>query len=71
MGVQLNAVGPVSPAYRLHRARGFGVLPCPSCGDTLLAPDHSQYLGDGRVQHSWSCDACGHEFKASIDVAPR
>ncbi len=46
-------------------------MPCPQCAEILLAPDVSEYLGDGRVRHSWSCDECGHEFTASIEVAPR
>ncbi len=62
--------GSVAPLRRM-RERGFGMMPCPNCGDVLLAPDHSEYMGDGRVRHHWACEGCGHEFQASIDVAPR
>ena len=71
MSLHLNAIGSSVPVRRVRRERGFGMMSCPQCAEILLAPDVSEYLGDGRVRHSWSCDGCGHEFKASIEVAPR
>ena len=71
MGLQLTSTSSIARVPHTGRARGFGMLPCPQCAEILVAPDVSEYLGDGRVRHSWSCDACGHEFKASIEVAPR
>jgi hypothetical protein len=71
MSLHLDTIGTSVPLRSVRRVRGFGMMPCPHCAEILLAPDVSEYLGDGRVRHSWSCDACGHEFKASIEVAPR
>jgi hypothetical protein len=71
MGLQVNTIGGDAPVHRTRHPRGFGMLACPHCGDILLAPDVSEYMGDGRVRHTWSCDACGHEFQASIEIAPR
>jgi transcription elongation factor Elf1 len=36
---------------------------CPHCGETLLASSAAEFLGQGRIRHTWSCDECGHEFR--------
>ncbi len=40
---------------------------CPRCGDTLFAAAATHFLGRGKIQNTWSCDRCDHEF--STDVA--
>jgi hypothetical protein len=33
----------------------------------LLAPEAAEFAGEGRVHHTWLCDACGHEFRTAVD----
>ena len=51
-------------ARALHRSRP--VVPCAQCGDTLFAPEWSEYLDDRHIRHLWSCDACGYEFESEV-----
>jgi transposase-like protein len=44
---------------------------CPQCGSTLLIAEQSAFSLDGRIRHSWSCDACGQEFTTSVRILPR
>jgi hypothetical protein len=53
------------------RARPFGLHSCPKCLETMVAPVTSEYVGEGRVRHSWSCDGCGYEFHTSVRFANR
>ncbi len=39
---------------------------CPNCNDLLFAPAASEFVSKTRVRHTWSCDACGHEFSTSV-----
>jgi hypothetical protein len=48
----------------LHRARP--VVPCAQCGDTLFAPEWSEYIDECHVRHLWSCDHCGYEFETAV-----
>ena len=41
-------------------------VPCAQCGDTLLAPEWSEYLDDRHIRHLWSCDACDYEFESEV-----
>lgn len=43
---------------------------CPRCGSTLLVAEESRFNGTGRIDHDWSCDDCGNEFKTSIRLLP-
>jgi transcription elongation factor Elf1 len=62
--VKNRAAGPVRMT-RLHNS-----LPsCPHCGDTMLAPTHSEFLGGGRIRHYWSCDNCGEDMQTSVRLA--
>ena len=56
-------------ARTFHRSRP--VVPCAQCGDTLFAPEWSEYLDDRRIRHLWSCDACGYEFETEVCYPPR
>jgi len=42
---------------------------CPSCGEMLIGPKTSSYLGLGRIAHSWQCDACGSRFETTARLA--
>jgi hypothetical protein len=48
---------------------------CTRCNDAVIAPSRSEYMGEHRVRHSWSCENCGHQFETSVhlhtDGAPR
>jgi hypothetical protein len=48
-------------------ARYFARPLCPACGETLLAPEQSEFAGEGVVHHVWACDACGHEFHTTVE----
>lgn len=43
--------------------------PCPSCGELLIGPKTSSYLGLGRIEHNWHCDACGTKFRTTTRLA--
>jgi ribosomal protein L37AE/L43A len=47
-----------------HQSRP--VVPCAQCGDTLFAPEWSEYLDERRVRHLWTCDSCGYEFESMV-----
>lgn len=49
-------------------ARYFARPHCPQCGDQQLAPDRSEFVGEGLIHHTWSCDACGHEFRTTVEL---
>lgn len=51
-----------------HRARP--AVPCAQCGDTLFAPEWSEYLDERHVRHLWSCDGCGYEFETEVCYPP-
>ena len=54
-------------ALTFHRSRP--VVPCAQCGETLFAPEWSEYLDDRHVRHLWCCDACGYEFESEVYYA--
>ena len=39
---------------------------CPDCGSVLLIAEESRFNLRGRIDHAWSCDACGTAFVTSI-----
>lgn len=41
---------------------------CPRCGDTMFAATATEYFGAGRIRHSWSCEACQHEFQTAVEL---
>jgi hypothetical protein len=55
---------------RTRKSRPFPqsrpVVPCAQCGDTLFAPEWSEYLDDRRIRHLWSCDSCSYEFESEV-----
>lgn len=42
---------------------------CPNCGELLIGPKTSSYLGLGRIAHSWQCDGCGSRFETKGRLA--
>ena len=44
---------------------------CPDCGSVLLIAEQSQFNLRGRIDHAWSCDACGTAFVTSIRLRRR
>ena len=55
---------------RSRKSRSFQqsrpIVPCAQCGDTLFAPEWSEYLDECRIRHLWSCDACGYQFETLV-----
>jgi hypothetical protein len=41
---------------------------CPQCGEGQIAPECSEFVGDGVIHHVWACDACGHEFRTTVEL---
>jgi ribosomal protein S27AE len=44
---------------------------CPRCGSILLMAEESRFNIRGRIDHAWSCDACGNAFVTSIRLLSR
>jgi hypothetical protein len=42
---------------------------CPKCDEVLIGPKTSSYLGLGRIEHTWHCDACGIQFQTKARLA--
>ena len=40
---------------------------CPACGIEQMVPEHSEFAGEGRVQHVWLCEECGKEFSTAVE----
>jgi hypothetical protein len=32
-----------------------------------MVPEHSEFAGEGRVQHVWLCEECGREFSTAVE----
>mgnify|MGYP000150223650 CR=1 FL=1 len=56
---------PVVHAFTSYFARPH----CPQCGETQLAPERSEFAGEGVIHHTWACDACGHEFLTTVEFS--
>jgi len=41
---------------------------CPRCGEMLFAATATEFLGDGYICNSWSCESCDHEFNTAVKV---
>jgi hypothetical protein len=33
-----------------------------------VAPDQSEFVCEGVIHHTWSCDGCGHDFVTTVDL---
>jgi hypothetical protein len=45
----------------------FGLL-CPHCNGSVIAPHCSKYVSEEQVLHFWSCEDCGHQIEAIVDL---
>jgi hypothetical protein len=43
---------------------------CPHCGDWLVAPTCSEFVGGGEIRHHWDCDDCSDSFCTTIEIEP-
>ena len=41
---------------------------CPRCGEAPLAPVASEFLAEGRIRHSWTCETCGTSFRTAVKL---
>jgi transposase-like protein len=48
-------------------ARYFTRPLCPQCGSEQFVPERSEFAGEGRVRHAWSCEECGHDFSTAVE----
>jgi RNase P subunit RPR2 len=55
-----------APEFRF--ARSCERPACPECGERLLAPEASEFLAEGRIRHSWTCEACGASFRTAVKL---
>ncbi len=39
---------------------------CPHCSGLVIAPEASEFVGDGNVRHVWSCESCGQAFETNV-----
>ncbi|MBV9262192.1 MAG: hypothetical protein JO205_12550 [Pseudolabrys sp.] len=39
---------------------------CPQCGDRLIAPEVTEFIEGGTIQHYWVCDRCGEESQTFV-----
>jgi hypothetical protein len=42
------------------------IAPCAQCGDTLFAPEWSEYVDERRIRHLWTCDTCDYRFETLV-----
>ena len=52
-----------------HEAQLNDLSSCPNCIALLAGPQSSSYLGLGRIEHVWNCQACGETFRTSARMA--
>ena len=54
---------------KLSANRSFSApVRCPHCGDWMVAPVESEFIGDGEIRHHWECDACGESSTTAIPL---
>jgi len=41
---------------------------CVKCGETLIAPEWSEYVSEGLVLNLWSCWNCGQRFETEAHI---
>jgi hypothetical protein len=52
-----------------HEAQLNDLSSCPNCAGLLAGPQSSNYLGLGRIEHVWHCEACGEAFRTTARMA--
>jgi uncharacterized protein with PIN domain len=43
---------------------------CPHCSDRLIAPEVTEFIEGGTIQHYWFCDACRQESRTFVKPLP-
>jgi rubredoxin len=61
--MSLHSAAPALLAF----ARYFARPNCPQCGNSQFAPERSEFVEDGVIHHTWACEACGHEFRTTVE----
>ena len=51
-------------------SRRLGPPACPECNHVVFAAVGSEYVTERHVRHLWVCDACGCEFRTSVELSP-
>jgi RNase P subunit RPR2 len=59
-----HATVPAFPVEAHKLVRSF----CPECHDLLVAATKSQHVNLNVVRHWWACEACGHEFRTTVEL---
>jgi hypothetical protein len=59
----------VRTAQEPGASRLSDLSPCPNCGELLIGPQSSSYLGLGRIEHAWLCEGCGQKFRTTARLA--
>jgi hypothetical protein len=52
-----------------HETQLNDLSSCPNCFAMLAGPQSSNYLGLGRIEHVWHCEACGEAFCTTARMA--
>jgi len=54
---------------RLSNIRAFAnSMRCPHCGDSMVAPVHSEFVEGDEIRHYWECETCGEHYSTSIPL---
>jgi ribosomal protein L37AE/L43A len=43
-------------------------ISCPSCNDSVIAPDCTEYVSERQIRHFWSCENCGHQLQSVVEL---
>ena len=62
--MSLQSATPVVLDFTRYFARPL----CPHCGQSQVAPEQSEFVSEVVIHHTWSCDACGHEFRTTVEI---
>ncbi len=41
---------------------------CAKCGEPLIAPEWSEFVGEGLVLNLWTCTNCGNRFETETSM---
>ena len=60
----------VSGTSRVTEMPAFGSLArCTQCGDWMVAPLMSEFVGAGEIRHHWVCESCGEVRCTEVALA--
>jgi hypothetical protein len=56
-------------AAKMTATRAFSApMPCPHCGDCMVAPIISEFVAGDEIRHHWECEACGESSTTAIPL---